>query len=181
MASTLYTTSAAAARPGCALRRSAACRPLNRRSSLLPPLPRACETHKAKALEVLGPLAALDIDWSDPDTRIGAAGALLGLALGLGIPIFFVQREKIDEERLEELRALNRQTFKETGEYLSPVSGISFRSPGLPVLPDDTSCIPVAFQEEIEAIRPPRWTDRRCTDPPRLPRRLPVPLLTPKT
>eukprot|EP00192_Tetraselmis_astigmatica_P017987 CAMPEP_0117677238 /NCGR_PEP_ID=MMETSP0804-20121206/16638_1 /TAXON_ID=1074897 /ORGANISM="Tetraselmis astigmatica, Strain CCMP880" /LENGTH=138 /DNA_ID=CAMNT_0005486507 /DNA_START=113 /DNA_END=529 /DNA_ORIENTATION=- len=90
---------------------------------------------QTKAVEVLGQVAALDIDWSDPDTLIGAAGAVLGVALGLGIPIFFVQREKLDEERLEELRELNRQTFKETGEYLSP--------------------------EEIEAIRPPRWTDRR--------------------
>lgn len=30
--------------------------------------------------------------------------------------------ESRDEERLEELRELNRQTFKETGSYLSDVS-----------------------------------------------------------
>jgi hypothetical protein len=74
-----------------------------------------------KAAEIVGPIADLDIDWSDPDTLIGAAGAILGLVAGLAIPIFFVQREKLDESRLEELRALNRETFKQTGEYLSPV------------------------------------------------------------
>ena len=41
-------------------------------------------------------------------------------------------RDDRDEERLEELRALNRATKEETGEYMSP--------------------------EEIAAIRPPRWT-----------------------
>lgn len=41
-------------------------------------------------------------------------------------------RDARDEERLEELRALNRATKEETGEYLS--------------------------NEEMEAIRPPRWT-----------------------
>uniref|UniRef100_A0A061S1D8 Uncharacterized protein n=1 Tax=Tetraselmis sp. GSL018 TaxID=582737 RepID=A0A061S1D8_9CHLO len=87
------------------------------------------------AVDVLGPLAALDIDWSDPDTQIGALGGVLGIALGIGIPVFLVIRENQDEERLEELRELNRRTYKETGEYLTP--------------------------EEIEAIRPPRWTDRR--------------------
>lgn len=80
-------------------------------------------------------LAAVEIDWSDPDVQIGALGAFLGLALGIGTPIFYISRERRDEERLEELRALNRATKQETGEYLS--------------------------DEEIEAIRPPRWTDRR--------------------
>jgi len=40
-----------------------------------------------------------------------------------------------DEERLEELRELNRATKEATGEYLS--------------------------DEEIKAIRTPKWTDRR--------------------
>ena len=84
--------------------------------------PRRALQQKTKAMDVVGPVAALDIDWSDPDTLIGAAGAVLGLALGIGIPVFFVSREKLDEERLEELRSLNRETFKQTGEYLSPVS-----------------------------------------------------------
>ena len=38
-------------------------------------------------------------------------------------------------ERLDELRALNRKTFEETGEYMT--------------------------EEEIRAFRQPRWTDRR--------------------
>ena len=38
-------------------------------------------------------------------------------------------------EKLEELRALNRKTYEETGEYMS--------------------------EEEIRAFRQPRWTDRR--------------------
>lgn len=80
-------------------------------------------------------IADLDLDWSDPDTQIGAFGAFLGLAIGIGTPIFYVSRDRIDEERLEELRALNRATKAETGEYLT--------------------------EEEISAIRPPRWTDRR--------------------
>ena len=80
-------------------------------------------------------IADLDIDWSDPDTQIGAFGAFLGLAIGIGTPAFYISRDKADEERLEELRALNRATKAETGEYLS--------------------------EEEIKKIRPPRWTDRR--------------------
>jgi len=80
-------------------------------------------------------IAAVEIDWTDPDVQIGALGAFLGLALGIGTPLFYISRDRRDEERLEELRALNRATKQETGEYLSP--------------------------EEIEAIRPPRWTDRR--------------------
>ena len=38
-------------------------------------------------------------------------------------------------ERLDELRALNRKTFEDTGEYMT--------------------------EEEIRAFRQPRWTDRR--------------------
>lgn len=63
--------------------------------------------------------AGIEIDWSDPDTLIGVAGAVLGLAVGIGAPIFYASRDELDEKRLEELRELNRQTFKETGEYLT--------------------------------------------------------------
>lgn len=80
-------------------------------------------------------IAALDIDFSDPDTQVGVLGAVLGLTLGIGAPIFYSLRDDRDEERLEELRALNRAVKEETGEYMS--------------------------EEEIAAIRPPRWTDRR--------------------
>jgi len=101
---------------------------------------RSATIRPAAALDALLPcahpvIAALDIDWSDPDVQIGAFGAFAGLLLGIGAPIFYISRDERDEERLEELRALNRATKEETGEYLT--------------------------NEEIEAIRPPRWTDRR--------------------
>ncbi|BDA45170.1 hypothetical protein COCOBI_06-6510 [Coccomyxa sp. Obi] len=83
----------------------------------------------------VSPRAGLEIDWSDPDTLIGVAGGVLGLLVGIGAPLFYISRDELDEQRLEELRELNRQTFKETGEYLS--------------------------EEEIKAFRQPRWTDRR--------------------
>lgn len=89
-----------------------------------------------EAVAALHPVvAALDIDWSDTDVQIGALGAFLGLAVGIGAPLFYISRDERDEARLEELRALNRATKAETGEYLT--------------------------SEEIEAIRPARWTDRR--------------------
>lgn len=80
-------------------------------------------------------LGALEVDWSDPDVQIGAFGAFLGIAMGIGVPIFYISRDERDEERLEELRALNRATKKATGEYMT--------------------------DEEINEIRPARWTDRR--------------------
>ncbi len=69
----------------------------------------------------MSPRAGLEIDWSDPDTLIGVAGGVLGLLVGIGAPLFYISRDEKDEQRLEELRELNRQTFKETGEYLSEV------------------------------------------------------------
>ena len=45
------------------------------------------------------------------------------------------KKKKTLPERLDELRALNRKTFEETGEYMT--------------------------EEEIRAFRQPRWTDRR--------------------
>lgn len=75
------------------------------------------------------------MDWSDPDTLTGLAAAVLGIAVGIGAPLFYSKRDELDEQRLEELRELNRQTYKETGQYLT--------------------------EEEIKAIRQPRWTDRR--------------------
>ena len=68
------------------------------------------------------PRAGLEIDWSDPDTLTAVAGGVLGLLVGIGAPLFYISRDEIDEKRLEELRELNRQTFKETGEYLSEVN-----------------------------------------------------------
>lgn len=41
---------------------------------------------------------------------------------GLGAPIWYINRVEKDEERLEELRALNRANFEATGEYMNDVS-----------------------------------------------------------
>ena len=46
-----------------------------------------------------------------------------------------LKKKNSSPERLDELRALNRKTFEETGEYMT--------------------------EEEIRAFRQPRWTDRR--------------------
>jgi hypothetical protein len=65
---------------------------------------------------------AIELDFSDPDTQLSMAGLVLGLVFGLGAPAWYINRTERDEERLEELRAINRATFKETGEYMSDVS-----------------------------------------------------------
>ncbi|KAL6752490.1 hypothetical protein V8C86DRAFT_1793683 [Haematococcus lacustris] len=78
---------------------------------------------------------AIELDWSDPDTLLGAAGLVLGVAMGLGAPIWYINRTERDEKRLEELRAMNRANYEATGEYMK--------------------------DEEIAAVRKPRWTDRR--------------------
>ena len=56
------------------------------------------------------PCRAIEIDFSDPDTQLSLAGVVLGLVLGLGAPAWYISRTERDEERLEELRALNRAT-----------------------------------------------------------------------
>jgi hypothetical protein len=61
-------------------------------------------------------------DFSDPDTQLSVAGVVLGLVFGLGAPAWYINRTERDEERLEELRALNRAQYQETGEYMSDVS-----------------------------------------------------------
>jgi hypothetical protein len=61
-------------------------------------------------------------DFSDPDTQLSVAGVVLGLVLGLGAPAWYINRTERDEERLEELRAMNRAQYQETGEYMSDVS-----------------------------------------------------------
>ena len=55
--------------------------------------------------------------------------------VGIGAPLFYINRVEKDEEKLEELRSLNRATFESTGEYLN--------------------------DKEIAEFRKPKWTDRR--------------------
>jgi hypothetical protein len=81
------------------------------------------------------PPRAIEIDFSDPDTQVALAGVVLGLVAGFGAPIWYINRVEKDEERLEELRALNRANFEATGEYMSDA--------------------------EIAQMRKPKWTDRR--------------------
>ncbi|KAF6250674.1 hypothetical protein COO60DRAFT_1569100 [Scenedesmus sp. NREL 46B-D3] len=78
---------------------------------------------------------AIQLDFSDPDTQVSMAGLVIGIFLGVGAPAWYINRTERDEERLEELRAMNRATYKETGEYMT--------------------------DEEIAQIRKPKWTDRR--------------------
>merc|ERR1712224_1147132 len=62
---------------------------------------------------------ALEIDFSDSDTQIAAAGLLLGAVLGFCVPIFYTSRDEADEKRMEYIRALNRATKEAKGEYMS--------------------------------------------------------------
>jgi hypothetical protein len=78
---------------------------------------------------------AIELDFSDLDTQLGVAGVVFGLVAGLGAPFWYINRIEKDDERLEELRALNRANFEETGAYLN--------------------------EEEIAKMRKPKWTDRR--------------------
>lgn len=41
--------------------------------------------------------------------------------MGIGIPIFLVERDERDDERIAEIRDLNRATKEATGEYMSEV------------------------------------------------------------
>ena len=71
----------------------------------------------------------------DGETLTTVLAAVLGIAAGLGIPIFFVTQENRDKERIEEIRELNRATLKATGGQMS--------------------------EEEIRELRPERYLDRR--------------------
>ncbi|GAX85316.1 hypothetical protein CEUSTIGMA_g12733.t1 [Chlamydomonas eustigma] len=88
-----------------------------------------------KRQHVCKPVRVIELDFSDPDTQLGAAGLLLGLVAGIGAPLWYINRVEKDQDRLEELRALNRANFEATGEYMT--------------------------DEEITKMRKPKWTDRR--------------------
>ncbi len=66
--------------------------------------------------------AGIELDWTDPDTLTGAFAAVLGIAVGIGAPLFYISRDNADDKRLADLRELNRQNYKETGKYLTEVS-----------------------------------------------------------
>ena len=66
--------------------------------------------------------SGIELDWSDPDTLTGAFAAVLGIAVGIGAPLFYISRDNADDKRLDDLRELNRQNYKETGKYLTEVS-----------------------------------------------------------
>merc|ERR1712178_570710 len=78
---------------------------------------------------------AIQIDVFDNETQTAFLSVLLGVFLGVGVPVFYASRDEADEKRLEGVRSLNRATKEATGDYMS--------------------------EEEVSAIRPPRWTDRR--------------------
>lgn len=116
MSKSLCSTSRLCTSPGMHRTRATANRPV-----FAAPLPARGDRCKTAAINEIVQIAALDIDWTDPDVQIGVLGGVLGLGLGVGAPLFYSLRDDRDEERLEELRALNRATFKETGEYLTEV------------------------------------------------------------
>lgn len=82
-------------------------------------------TKKRQKLKQIRP-NAVSIDWTDPGTLSAIAGAAIGLAIGIGVPVFLVSRDDRDDERLEEIRQLNKSTFDTTGEYLSKVLILNF-------------------------------------------------------
>mmetsp|Transcript_18922 Transcript_18922/g.56386 ORF Transcript_18922/g.56386 Transcript_18922/m.56386 type:complete len:95 (+) Transcript_18922:1-285(+) len=84
---------------------------------------------------LMQPARAIEVDLSDPDTQVAVAGIVLGLVAGLGAPLWYINRIEKDDERLEEIRALNRANYEATGEYLK--------------------------EDEISSLRKPKWTDRR--------------------
>ncbi|KAF5836709.1 hypothetical protein DUNSADRAFT_5536 [Dunaliella salina] len=100
---------------------------------------KSARTHQLRAprhtQRPVQPARAIELDFSDPDTQLAVAGVMLGLFAGIGAPLWYINRTERDEERLEELRAMNRANYSQTGEYMT--------------------------EEEIAAIRKPKWTDRR--------------------
>jgi hypothetical protein len=52
----------------------------------------------------------------------GVLAGAAGIAVGLGVPIFFSKMEQRDKERVEEIREMNRANLKATGETLPEVT-----------------------------------------------------------
>ena len=68
------------------------------------------------------PLRPLTIDWASEDTWFAIGAGILGISVGIGAPAAYVLLQQSDEKKLEELRELNRQSYKETGQYMSEVT-----------------------------------------------------------
>lgn len=68
---------------------------------------------------------AIELDFSDIDTQLSVAGIAMGILVGIGAPLWYINRVEADNDRLEELRALNRATFEQTGEYMTEVSAMA--------------------------------------------------------
>ena len=93
-------------------------------------------------------------------------GIVLGLVAGIGAPLWYISRTERDEERLEELRAMNRANYSATGEYMTEVGGGGWTVAMCFVVQADRQTghallNPPYPQEEIAAVRKPKWTDRR--------------------
>ena len=77
------------------------------------------------------PLRPLTIDWASEDTWFAIGAGILGISVGIGAPAAYVLLQQSDEKKLEELRELNRQSYKETRQYMSEVTSQSWAMPGL--------------------------------------------------
>lgn len=76
--------------PVAAARRGAA-------SVVADPLRRGNAACSNKRRSSIPPRRALELDWSDPDTIVGALGGVLGIIVGIGAPLFYISRDKKDE------------------------------------------------------------------------------------
>jgi hypothetical protein len=83
-----------------------------------------CRVRLNVGRKTLKPVAALELDWSDPDTLVGAFACVAGIALGVGTLVWYGKVVERDEERLQTLRELNKATYESTGEYLSEVRAL---------------------------------------------------------
>jgi len=113
----------------------------------------------------------------DSDTVVAVAAAVAGGVFGIGVPVLFTMSERRDKARIEAIRERNRATLKATGETMSEArcrrtwAGCGehpFPWPRMPWLGfHPTKLLPLTrdAQEEIAALRPNRYLDRRCGSP----------------
>lgn len=107
----------------------------------------------------------------DSDTVVAVAAAVAGGVFGIGVPVLFTMSERRDKARIEAIRERNRATLKATGETMSEArrrrTWAGCREHPFP-WPRTPSTLPSFYhshetaQEEIAALRPNRYLDRRC-------------------